>query len=83
MGRRTSNSHYSFATNCEACGEEHISTDLKQVKLGSWDLKLCKTCRDSDTFNDYRDVVKMLLGEPDSLEEYKEAVEILGKRSTH
>lgn len=52
------------AENCGACGREFTSADLTPVKLGNlnWNLKLCKTCLNSDTADAYRDVVNILGG---------------------
>ena len=45
-----------FASNCGACGAEHLSTELKEIVLLGWKLQLCKTCRSQDTYSDYNEV---------------------------
>ncbi len=54
---------HATADNCQACGEEVLTTDLTRVKLaggGAWTLKLCVSCAARDTEEDYSSVVEDL-----------------------
>lgn len=51
-----------YATNCDACGNEYMSTELEAVLVHGMTgkLNLCKRCSSQDTVEDFVDVVNLV-----------------------
>lgn len=53
------------ADNCQACGQEFLSTELIPVKLGSYyvpRIRICLGCLvQGDIYEDYREAAELIL----------------------
>jgi hypothetical protein len=54
-----------FADNCQACGEEYLSTDLIAVKLGNYTLTRVRVClgclAHSNIIDDYKKASELIV----------------------
>ncbi len=56
------NSNFPASVNCQACGAEHLETELKTIKLSGFErsLAVCECCLSKTAEDSFKDAARLL-----------------------